>query len=358
MPAYQLENGKWLASFYYHLPDGSSKKKFKRGFESEEDALHYEEDFKANAENPRSCPFPQFLETYLSDVKPRIRWTTYDTKRTAMEKWIKPYFADKDLGEIDSLDILHWQGWLSEQKLKNGRPLSQTYVRKLNCDLAAIFNHAQRNYGLDPNPMKKIAKTGKAKPDEMQIWSKEEFSRFQDAICDKAKAYYAFELLFWTGIREGELLALTPSDFDFENRTLAIDKSLARKGGEAIIGPPKTKKSYRKIAISEFLAEEIREYVELILKIGPDERIFEGMTKSFLGRELDRGCRIAGIRRIRVHDLRHSHVSMLIHMGFSVVSIAERMGHETTTITFRYAHLLPNAQGVMADALNDSRTTR
>lgn len=124
------------------------------------------------------------------------------------------------------------------------------------------------------------------------------------------------------------------------------------------MGPPKTKKSYRKIAMSEFLCEEIREYVELILKIGPDDTIFEGMSKSFLCHEMDRGCRLSGVKRIRVHDLRHSHVSMLIHMGFSVVAIAERMGHETTDITFRYAHLLPNSQGAMADALNDAKNIK
>lgn len=358
MPAYKLDNGKWSASFYYRLPDGSLKQKFKRSFETEADALRYEEEFRARAENPCSFPFSAFVDVYLADVKPRIRWTTYDTKRLSIEKWIKPYFGGELMGDIESVDILHWQGWLDDQRLKNGNRLSPTYVRKLNSDLAALFNHAERNYGLNPNPMKKVPKTGKSRTNEMQIWSKDEFNRFLDAICDKDKSYYAFDLLFWTGIREGELLALTPADFDFEKRILTIDKSLTRKTGEAIVGPPKTKKSYRKIAMSEFLCEEIREYVELILKIGPNDRIFEGMSKSFLCHEMDRGCKLSGVERIRVHDLRHSHVSMLIHMGFSVVAIAERMGHETTDITFRYAHLLPNSQGAMADALNDAKSIK
>lgn len=358
MPAYELDNGQWSVSFYYRSPDGSLKRKFKRGFGTETDALRYEDEFRARAENPCSFPFSAFVDVYLADVKPRIRWTTYDTKRLSIEKWIKPYFGEKLLGDIEPINILHWQGWLDDQRLKNGNPLSPTYIRKLNSDLAALFNHAERSYGLSPNPMKKIAKTGKTRSAEMQIWSKEEFNRFLDAVCDKAKSYYAFDLLFWTGIREGELLALTPADFDFENRILTIDKSLTRKGGEAIVGPPKTKKSYREIALSEFLCEEIREYIELILKIGQDERVFEGVTKSFLCNEMERGCRLSGVKRIRVHDLRHSHVSMLIHMGFSVVAIAERMGHETTDITFRYAHLLPNSQGAMADALNSAKSVR
>ena len=121
-------------------------------------------------------------------MKPRIRWTTYDTKKLSIEKWIKPYFGEKLLGDIEPIDILHWQGWLDEQRLKNGNRLSPTYVRKLNSDLASLLNHAERNYGLKPNPMKKVAKTGKTRSGEMQIWSKDEFNRFLDAICDKAKA--------------------------------------------------------------------------------------------------------------------------------------------------------------------------
>lgn len=256
MPAYKLENGRWALSFYYRQPDGTLKHKNKRSFDTEADALRYESDFKSRAGNPCSFPFDAFADVYLADVKPRVRWTTYDTKRLSIEKWIKPYFGGKLLGDIESVDILHWQGWLDEQRLKNGNHLSPTYVRKLNSELAALFNHAVRNYELNPNPMKKVAKTGKTRSGEMQIWSKDEFNRFLDAICDKAKSYYAFDLLFWTGIREGELLALTPADFDFENRILTIDKSLSRKDGEAIVGPPKTKKSYRKIAISEFLCED------------------------------------------------------------------------------------------------------
>ena len=70
---------------------------------------------------------------------------------------------------------------------------------------------------------------------------------------------------------------------------------------------------------------------------------------------MNRGCRASGVKRIRVHDIRHSHVSLLIDMGFSAVAIADRVGHESIDITYRYAHLFPSKQAEMANKLDDER---
>lgn len=351
MAAYHQENGKWYISFYYRDHKGELKHTTRRGFDSEAEALAFERGFQERAQDPASYAFGDFVDTYLADVKPRIRWSTYELKSNAFRKWLTPFFKGKAIGEITSKDVLHWQGWIQEQEKGNGKKLSATYVRTLNNELSALFNHAERNYGIGPSPCKKLSKAGTSKSGEMSIWTKAEYQRFLDAVCDKERSFYAFEILYWTGIREGELLALTPDDFDFEAGTLTIDKSFAVRNGEHVIGPPKTKKSYRTIAISDFLCEEVRFYIEEVLKIVGDQRIFEGVTKSYLWREMERGCALSGVKRIRIHDLRHSHVSMLIHMGFSAVAIADRMGHESSDITYRYAHLFPNSQGSMADAL-------
>lgn len=123
----------------------------------------------------------------------------------------------------------------------------------------------------------------------------------------KPIAYYAFEVLYWCGIREGELLALTPADFDFTKGTVSITKSYQRIGGRDIITPPKTEKSNRIIKMPKFLCEEMQDYLKSLYGIEPDERIFP-ITKNFLHREMDRGSAQAGVKRIRIHDLRHSHV--------------------------------------------------
>lgn len=82
------------------------------------------------------------------------------------------------------------------------------------------------------------------------------------------------------------------------------------------------------------------------------DRIFT-VTKSYLHHEMDRGAKAAGVKRIRIHDLRHSHISLLIDMGFSAVAIADRVGHESIEITYRYAHLFPSKQKEMANRLGD-----
>ena len=189
----------------------------------------------------------------------------------------------------------------------------------------------------------------------MLFWTKAEYQRFAEAMMDKPLSYYAFEMLYWCGIREGELLALTPADFDFETGTVKISKSYQRLHGEDVITTPKTKKSNRTIKMPNFLCDEMRDYLGMLYGVKKKDRIFT-VTKSYLHHEMDRGAKEAGVKRIRIHDLRHSHISLLIDMGFSAVAIADRVGHESIEITYRYAHLFPSKQAEMADKLNFERT--
>lgn len=148
---------------------------------------------------------------------------------------------------------------------------------------------------------------GKKKNREMLFWTKDEYLKFADAMMDKPISYYAFEMFYWTGIREGELLALTPNDFDFEKRTVTINKSYQRLNGKDLITTPKTEKRNRTITIPKFLAEEIQDYLGLLYGVGADERMFT-ITKSYLHREMDCGAKEADVKRIRIHDICHPYV--------------------------------------------------
>ena len=141
----------------------------------------------------------------------------------------------------------------------------------------------------------------------MLFWTNEEYLKFAETVMDKPQSYYAFEVLYWCGIREGELLALTASDFDLEKGLLSITKSYQRLKGRDIITDPKTPKSVRVIQMPQFLTEEIRDYFKSIYKLQPNDRIFP-LTKSYLHHEMDRGSKSAGVKRIRIHDLRHPYV--------------------------------------------------
>lgn len=228
---------------------------------------------------------------------------------------------------------------------------SPTYLKTIHSQLSAIFNHAVRFYHLPYNPAQRAGTIGSEEHKEMLFWTKEEYVKFSDAIMDKPLSFYAFELLYWCGIRVGELLALTPTDFDFDKKTLTINKSYQRLKGRDLITSPKTVKSNRTIKMPQFLCDEIQEYIGMLYEIKDNERLFP-VTKSYLHHEMDRGSQIANVKRIRIHDLRHSAISLLIEMGFSALAIADRVGHESIDITYRYAHLFPNKQTEMAEKLN------
>jgi integrase len=260
------------------------------------------------------------------------------------------------MSEIKPTDVRAWQNAMMAYRDKDGEGYSQTYLKSLHNQLSAIFNHAVRYYDLQSNPAAKAGNMGKKESDkEMLFWTKEEYLKFADAMMDKPVSYYAFEMLYWCGLRLGEMLALTPADFDFEKQTVRINKSYQRINGKDIITDPKTAKSKRTVVMPPFLCEEIQEYINGFYEIYDDSRLFQ-ITKSYMHHEMDRGCKATGVKRIRIHDLRHSHVSLLIDMGFSAVAIADRVGHESIDITFRYAHLFPTTQNEIANKLNIERS--
>lgn len=295
-----------------------------------------------------SILFKNFVEIYLESMEHRIKENTLMTKQNIFYHHIVPYLGEMKLDEITPKDIIHWQ----DQVMKDNN-YKQTYLKAIHNQLSALFNYAVRFYGLKSNPARLAGNMGKEEVGEMKFWTKEEYLTFSRAMMNKEESYHAFEILYWCGIRLGELLALTAEDFDFEKKTLRINKSYQRIKGKDVITTPKTRKSIRVLTLPDFLAEEMQDYTRLpYLKV--DDRIFT-ITKSGLHHEIDRGCRETGVKRIRVHDLRHSHVSMLIEMGFSAVDIANRVGHESVKVTYRYAHMFPNKDLMIAKKLNISR---
>ena len=296
-----------------------------------------------------SILFKNFVEIYLESMEHRIKENTLMTKQNIFYHHIVPYLGEMKLDEITPKDIIHWQ----DQVMKDNN-YKQTYLKTILNQLSALFNYAVRFYGLKSNPARLAGNMGKEEVSEMKFWTKEEYLTFSRAIMNKEESYHAFEILYWCGIRLGELLALTAEDFDFEKKTLRINKSYQRIKGKDVITTPKARKSNRVLTLPDFLAEEMQDYISRLPYLKVDGRIFT-ITKSGLHHEIDRGCRETGVKRIRVHDLRHSHVSMLIEMGFSAVDIANRVGHESVKVTYRYAHMFPNKDLMIAKKLNISR---
>ena len=299
--------------------------------------------------------FEAFTELYINDVKNRLKENTWLTKEHIIRTKILPYFGKLKISEISTKEIITWQNEMLAYRDDKKKPYSQTYLKTLHNQLSAIFNHAVRYYELRSNPAAKVGNMGSEEHKEMLFWTKEEYKKFSYEIMDKPVSFYAFEMLYWCGIREGELLALTAADFNFDKETVTINKSYQRLHGEDVITTPKTKKSNRTIKTPHFLCEEMQEYLGMLYGLKKKDRIFT-VTKSYLHHEMDRGAEAAGVKRIRIHDLRHSHISLLIDMGFSAVAIADRVGHESIDITYQYAHLFPSKQTEMANKLDDLGT--
>lgn len=340
------KTGKWLIQYRYTDWQGKRRKSTKRGFATKREAEEWLRNFLITQKADFDMKFEDFWKMNCADMEIRLREHTMRTKKYIVELKVLPYFGDKRVNDITAADIRQWQNEL----IKMG--YSPTYLKTINNQLSAIFNYAVRYYDLKSNPCAKAGSMGKSKAEEMDFWTVEEFRKFIDSVMNKRLSYMAFMTLYWTGMRLGELLALNPKDVDLEKRTISITKSYQRLGKKDVITPPKTPKSKRVITIPEFLAADIKDYMDSLYDLQENDRLFL-ITKYYLEHEMQRGIKESGVKRIRVHDLRHSHASMLIELGFSPLEIANRLGHEKVETTLNtYAHLYPNKQTKLAERLD------
>ena len=339
------KTGKWLIQYRYTDWQGNRKKSTKRGFNTKREAEEWVRNFLMSQQADFNMYFEDFLKLYYEDMAARIRENTMNTKKYIIDLKILPYFGKKSINSITPADIRKWQNELMSQGY------SQTYLRTINNQLTAIFNYAVKYYDLKSNPCRKAGSMGKNQADEMNFWTKEEFSDFADGIMDKQDSYTAFTTLFWTGMRIGELLALTPADINFEEKTISISKSYQRIKRKDVITPPKTPKSNRIITVPDFLLADIKDYMNSIYGLKDTDRLFP-LTKSFMEHEMQRGIKNSGVKRIRIHDIRHSHCALLFEMGIAPLEVADRLGHERVETTLNiYAHIYPNKQKHLSDKL-------
>ena len=299
--------GKWRVVYRYTDWTGETHQSSKRGFSTKREAQMWERELLLKKEAKLDMTFESFYEIYVEDMQNRIRDNTWGTKTNIARTKILPYFGKRKIGEIEPRDIIAWQNELLAIRQPNGKPYSASYLQKIHSQLSAIFNHAVNFYHLPSNPAQKAGNMGKEEHREMLFWTKEEYLKFADVMMDKPVSYYAFEILYWCGLRMGELLALTPADFNFETHTLRINKSYQRLHREDVITPPKTLKSNRTIKMPQFLCDEMQDYLKMLYEPKENERIFT-ISKSYLHHEMNRGSKVSGVKRIRVHDLRHPYV--------------------------------------------------
>ena len=357
MPSYKDKNGTWYVSYFITNYKGEKQRKLKRGFKTKREAEQFLAKEKLIEHRDINMSFKDFVELYLEDKKKRIRSSTYQTKEAIIEKHIMPYFKYLKMNQIKAIDVVKWQNELLEYRDKNGKEYSPVFLKTIHNQLSAIFNYACKFYGLKTNPAREAGNVGKETNVEKDFWLEEEYLQFLKKVSNKEESYYAFEVLFYTGLRIGELLALTVEDIDFENKTLRVNKSCQRIKGKDVITPPKTKKSNRTVTLPNFLCEELAEYISHIYDAKPKTRLFP-YTKSFFHHEIERGCKKSGVKKISLHEIRHSHITYCLAHGFSANEVADRVGHESIRITYNYAHLYQSKARAIANMFDESRKER
>lgn len=355
MPVYKQTSsitGKttWYTKFYYTDWQGIKRQKKKKGFKRQGDAKAFERDFLDRVNAAPDMLFSSLVALYMEDLKRRVKPTTYHTKDKVIYKHILPYFKDLRINEITPATVRHWQ----DEILSNDGIQSDTYKHTIHAHLSAIFNYAVKFYQLRTNPARLAGSIGSMHADSIHFWTAPQFAAFTLATGQRLLYLTAFPLLFWTGCRIGELLALTPADFDLTAGTMSITKTYIRIKGNGYTQSPKTRKSRRTVTLPTFLIMIVQDWIDRA-DLAPDDRLFEGSSQTAMERMLHKIAAAAGLPPIRVHDLRHSHASMLIELGFSPLLIAERLGHEDIQTTLRiYSHLYPNKQNELAAKLQQA----
>ena len=361
MPVYLNEKTKkYYVSIRYVDWQGIRRRKKKEGFSLAREAKAYEADFLSKMTADCNIKFSALCEYYLEDFKNRHKLTTYKVKESCINTHFIDAFGNLPLNAITSLTVRKWQNIIMN------KDYSKTYQRKINSELSAIFNYACKYYKLATNPVREAGTIGKKNAEGIDFWTVDEFKTFITTlsesktdfarVADNQVLETVFTLLFYTGIRLGELLALTIADFAAPNNgsyaTVSITKSYASVDGKDYIQEPKTPKSKRSITIPVKVWCKIQEHISRMVDPAPQDRLFFMLSKHNLGRALKAIAAEAGVKAIRVHDLRHSHASLLINMDINILAISERLGHEDIQTTLNiYGHLYPSKAEQIADKL-------
>lgn len=352
MPVYKdKERDTWFCKFNYKDWRDETKTKLKRGFRTKKEAQEWEREFLQVQQADMDMEFSKFVDVYFTDKAPRLKERTIETKRIMLDTRIIPYFGKLRMNAIKPADIMKWQNDMMDQGYK------PTYLRMLQNQVTAVFNHAERFYGLKDNPCKKIDKMGKANARELNFWTKEEYDRFIQNFDEKEEMYrLMYQMLFWLGCRVGELLAICYGDINFKEKTVSITKTYYRRNKTDYITAPKTESSNRIVTMPDFLVEELKAYTDKMYELKAEERIFM-VTDRAVQKKMKQKADKLNLKHIRVHDLRHSHIAFLIEKGTQPLIISKRVGHDSVTTTMNiYGHLYPDKQRQLADMLNEEAT--
>lgn len=291
-----------------------------------------------------------------------------NTQENNYNKHIKDYFSKVDnVGKLTYEDIYQFREHLRQKVAQHsGKPLSTNTINKIMILLKKIFDVGLRKGYYATNPVKLLKKLPVERT-KMRFWTVKEFQQFLTLFeIEEYNIKLLFTVLFFTGLRLGEALALTWQDIDFSSNTIHITKSVYVNKGISHISATKTKAGTRRIIINKKLSQEMQYWHQqqkhLLEQFTSDSmslQVFQSspitITKNSIEKQYKKILeRDATLKKIRIHDFRHSHASLLINQGEDYLVVKERLGHASITTTIdTYSHLYPSKQKDLADKLDD-----
>jgi len=340
MASYEKRGDTWTVRFRETINDTKVNRRLS-GFESEEQAAAaFKEltlDYDSRLLNLDKAPesFEELLSLYLERSKNRTKESSYYTILSKINSHIRPFFSRYELRQITPTVVLKWQSSLAKYSFK--------YRCLLNNLLSSVFKFGNRYYDIK-NPMDKVEPLRNLGPKkEMRVWSPEEFEKYISAVDEKIYSLF-FRFLYMSGCRKGEAFALSFEDIDLENGTVRINKNLTRKvkGKPFAITTPKNQYSNRAVELPGGLLKELLE----LRQSDEDIFVFGGkypLADSTVSRRHKKWIELSGVKKITIHEIRHSHASLLISKGVSIVAVSRRLGHASIKQTLdTYSHLMPS----------------
>lgn len=355
MPIYKAPNGTYYIREYVKK-FGRSTQIIRRGFETKREAEKELLTLKTDGKSEiRNMTFKQLYDKYYEYYELKHKWQSCRRIRSYFENHLLPYFKDMKVIKIKTNDYFEWQ------KIILNKRLCDSYNKGIHGAMVTILNYAIKNYNLERNIARDIGGFKKQRiKTRMNWWTYEEYEKFMSVIIEK-KDIALFSLLYETGVRFGEAAALIWSDYD--GTSIEISKTVSKEkniDNEYVLTSPKTNSSNRRIMLSNNVIEALNElkicYNEYI-EFNDKWYIFGGLkpyshTKATTHK--NNYCKLANIKQIKLHEFRHSHVSLLINKGVPITNISARLGHSDSSITLAiYSHMLMTENDPAVDVLNN-----
>lgn len=291
---------------------------------------------KNKTKNGKAQPiFKDLYYQYRGSILNMNKESTVVDKEKFFKLFLLPKFGDMKIEDLTKEVLYVWQD--ETWNMKNPKTndfYSYKYLSNIRLHLSAFLSWVEERYNI-PNQLKKVKKPKKrVSKTEMKFWTREDFDKFL-AVVDNPTFYALFSVLFFTGRRKGEVIALNFDDVKPDK--ILFNKTYSRRtlDGEYKITTTKNeKKDYT------FICEPLK---NILANYEPQEPFFFGgshpIHENTIGHAFERYTKRANLPKIRIHDLRHSFVSMLIHLGASIYVVASLIGDTPTQVLQTYGHL-------------------